>query len=299
MPNQLKLTAENADELLNAGAYGAGAVIQVQSGTAEAGPFADDGTVALVSGTRLYTYYDADGTSSTWYRTRFENAAGTTASDWATAFQVGSEEAGRICSLYDVTQRLTGTVSANDQELLLEFIAEATTDIQGYTSRRFVRSPLSGSSTFLFDVATVSRTLWVPQGIATLTTLEVATTSQPETGGTYTTAAAADWFLRPTAHERDSGWPATRIVIRDNPTGAVPQFYVGYNVVRLTGALGWASVPADIAGLAVNAVIRRYQARGSGVATALGSEDFGARILRWVSPEEREKLDWYRVVRVA
>jgi len=299
MPNQLKLTAENADELLNASAYGPAAVIQVQSGAAEAGPFSDDGTVALVAGTRLYTHYDADGTSSTWYRSRFENAAGTTTSDWSAVFQVGAEEAGRICSLYDVTQRLTGTVSANDQELLAEFIAEATTDIQGHTSRRFVRSPLSGTSTFLFDVERDSRTLRVAQGIASLTQLEVATTSQPESGGTYSVVAAADWFLRPTSHERDAGWPATSVVIRDNATGAVPQFHGGYNAVRLTAALGWPSVPADIAGLAVNAVIRRFQARGSGVATALGSEEFGTRILRWVSPEEREKLDWYRVVRIA
>ena len=40
MPNQVKLTAENPDELLNAGAYGAGAVIRLQTAATETGAFA-------------------------------------------------------------------------------------------------------------------------------------------------------------------------------------------------------------------------------------------------------------------
>lgn len=88
MPNILTLTALNPDQLLNVGAYGAGAVIQVQSGAAQVGPFADETpTVPLVAGTTSYTHYDTDGTTATWYRTRYENAGGTTTSEWSTAFQ--------------------------------------------------------------------------------------------------------------------------------------------------------------------------------------------------------------------
>lgn len=87
MPNILTLTVANPAQLLNAGAYGVGAVIQVQSGAARTGPFADDGTVPIVSGTSFYTYYDTDGTTSTWYRTRYENAAETVVSDWSAVFQ--------------------------------------------------------------------------------------------------------------------------------------------------------------------------------------------------------------------
>lgn len=87
MPNILTLTASNPDQLLNAGAYGAGAVIQVQSAALAAGPFTDDGTVPIVTAVTSYTYYDTDGTSSTWYRTRYENAAESIVSDWSSAFQ--------------------------------------------------------------------------------------------------------------------------------------------------------------------------------------------------------------------
>ncbi len=87
MANILTLTASNPDQLLNAGAYGVGAVIRVQSGALAAGPFTDEGTVPIVAGTTSYTYYDTNGTSSTWYRIRYENAGGTTVSDWSTVFQ--------------------------------------------------------------------------------------------------------------------------------------------------------------------------------------------------------------------
>ena len=46
-------------------------------------------------------------------------------------------------------------------------------------------------------MAETGRVLTVPKGIATATTLEVAAQSQPESGGTFTTVTAADWFLRP------------------------------------------------------------------------------------------------------
>jgi hypothetical protein len=67
-----------------------------------------------------------------------------------------------------VKQRLgrTSTSDVQDDETLLDYIAAVTDLVVEYTGRRFVRSPLSGSTTFLFDVRTAPRTLWVPGGIA-------------------------------------------------------------------------------------------------------------------------------------
>lgn len=295
MPNLLKLTAEEPDALLNASMYGAGAIIRVQSATSEAGAYANETTVAIVSGTRAYTAYDTDGTTTTWYRTRYENAGGTVVSEWSAAFQVGGEEPGYICSLTDVRQAAgVGTSDTSNDEHFLELMAEVTTDITGYTGRRFVRSPLAGTSTFLFDVSRDSRELAIPQGITGLTTVEVATESQPESGGTYTTVSTADWMLRPTAHERASGWPATSIVIRDNPSGSISSFHAGYNTARLTTALGWASVPPDVSGLAVRLILRRFTSDQSAATSrgGTGSDSLG----RWVvTLEEKRKLDWYRV----
>jgi len=304
VPNPVTITVENPSEILDAGLYGAGALVRLQAAVAEAGPFADvsgtgsDPTTTVELGRRAYTAMDPNGIQSTWYRTRYENVGASRVSDWTDPFQVALE-GGLICSLYDVKQRVN--IDEDDDtadELLLEFIRHATDDIIGATHRQFVRSPATGTATLLFDVGRDSRELQVPKGIATLTQLEVATQSQPDSGGTYVTVPVADWFLRPVTAERERGWPATKVVITDRPTGAIPHFYAGYNVVRAAIALGFAAVPGDIAGVGESAVVRRWKAKQSGQADIVGSSEFGARTLRFISPEERLVLDRYRVYRV-
>lgn len=291
--NVVRVTVENADELLNAAAYGAGAIVRLQSSATETGAYANEATASLVSGTRIYTLFDTDGANATWYRTRYENAGGTLTSDWSDVFQAGTEEAGGICSLYDVKQALNETGTQYDEELT-ELIREVTDDLIGYTGRRFVRSPLAGTTTIVMDVERCGRVLRIPQGIASLTTLEVASESQPETGGTYTTVAAADWMLRPAAHDRMAGWPATEIVIRDNATGAVTEFTEGFNAARLAIALGWDRVPSDIGGIARRAVVRRFKNRGA--ATVNRGGDPTDIMARWTfSLEEWRKVNWYRI----
>lgn len=291
MPNVVRVTVENPDELLNAGMYGAGAVIRLESAATEAGTYTSVTTAAIVTATRLYTLYDAAGAATTWYRVRYEASGGTPASEYGSPFQVGDENAGLLCSLYDVEQRLSGSATANDRELLLEFIRAQSVEVTGYTRRQF--NPSAG--TYRFDGALGDnltdggRTLWITRGVRSVTTLRRATSDQSDTGGTFATVAAADFTLRPASMEREPGWPATRIVLlRD-------RFTPGINTIELEGEFGFAAVPLDIAQVVENAVIRRFVARGSGVSTAFGTEEFGARVLRWVSPEEREVLDRYRV----
>jgi hypothetical protein len=295
MPNILKIGVDNATELLNAGQYDAGALIQIQSSATEAGAFADlsgtgsTPTIALVAGTFIYTGYDPAGTSTTWYRERYRNAGGTRTSDWSAAHQVAPEGSGLLCSLYDVKQRMgLDETNTGDDEQILEFIADVSVDILGYTHREFI--PATGSRTF--DIAYPSRGLWIPGGIRSITTLSYATTSQPDVGGSYTALAAADFHLRPLSHDRSRDWPATRIEL--DLYGALSQFYPGHNTVLIDGAFGWSAPPADIAGIAASAVTRRFLGKETATtAIALGPEG-GVRILRDISPSEREKLDWYR-----
>ncbi len=100
MPNILTITVDDSANLLNAGAYGAGAVIRVQTSATEAGVYGDlsgtgsTPTIAIVSGTSSYTGYDPSGTATSWYRTRYENSGATRVSDWTTAFQAGGSSAG-------------------------------------------------------------------------------------------------------------------------------------------------------------------------------------------------------------
>lgn len=307
MANILTVAVDGSTELLNAGAYGTGALIRIQSSATETGTYANlagvgsTPTIALVAGTRIHTGYDPAGTSSTWYRTRFESSDALRLSDWSAVFQVGSKEAGLICSLDDVTNRLAGTASANDRELLLEFIRQTGREFQNWTGRLFVRDPLSGTETMTFDalgraISPDRRTFHFPKGLATVTQLRV----KDGTDGTFAIVPASDWFLRPVAEARDIGWPATRIEMTDRPSAANTRstFHAGYGTIEIIGARGFDTVPPDVAGIAENAVIRRWTAKGSGTATALGSDEFAVRTLRWVSPEEREMLNMYRVPRI-
>lgn len=293
MPNLLHLTTAptTAGELLTG--YGAGALFRIERGSAQAGPFAEVATVAIVSGQEEYDTWDGTGTSAHWYRVRFSNAGGTTTSDYGAAFQPGAQ---LICSLADVTQRIKGTVSDEDERLLLKFIRALTTGIQGYTGRQFIPD-LVDRTIRLHTRA--GRLLRIPKGIQSLTSLGVASNSQPASGGTYTAATMTDVYLDPPEYDRDAGWPATSVVIRDNASGAVTTFSDAAHGAELVGKMGFPAIPDDIGIIAEAAVIRYWQARGSGVATALGSEDFAGRILRWLSPEDRDTLDWYSVRKVA
>jgi hypothetical protein len=292
VPNILTITVENPDELLDIGLYGAGAVVQVQSGSAEAGPFADDGTVAIVAATRSYTYYDVDGISSTWYRTRYENAAGTTTSDWTAAFQTGDETAGLLCSVYDVEQELGRTLTANERESVIDKIRQVSMAIEGYTGRWFVPRPLSGTTTYRFHTRT-GTTLRIPKGIRSITTLGTATGDQPTSGGTYATTTG--FYLDPPDAERDVGWPAT--TIRLLSTAGV-RFYRASFGAEVTGAFGWASVPHDIQGVAIRAVVRRYLGKGGGGTTVAVGPAGTPMLLPDMSGADRAVLAHYRSIPV-
>lgn len=288
MPNLIRVYVEEPSVLLGAGMYDAGAIIRLQSCATETGVYVNESTAALVSGTLAYTLYDSDGTSTTWYRTRYENSGGTITSDWTPVFQVGGEEAGYLCSLADVRQRLSlPTADVASDEDLAEFIRQVTIDILGHTGREFVGTP--GDVTRTFDVAQWDDCLYIPGGIRSITTLGLASGDQPDSAGSYTTTT--NYYLRPLPHERTKGWPATRVEL-----GTGSYFYPGRSTVQITGKFGWLSVPSDIAGIAASAVVRKFQARQSastGVDLVVGSADMGFRTLAFLSPAERAKLDWY------
>lgn len=294
MPNILTLTVEGPDDLLTAGAYGAASVIRVQSATTETGTFGDitgtgsTPTIALVAATSSYTGYDPSGTASTWYRTRFESSNASRVSDWSTAFQAGDETAGLICSLYDVQQEL-GTTTATENERILDVIRQLTVAIEGYCDRWFVPRPLSGTTTYRIHTS-YGRTLRLPKGIRSITTLAVATTDQPESGGTYTALSTGTYYLDPPEMERSAGWPATRICLVSTST----PFYAASYGVEITGAFGWAAVPYDVQGVAQRATIRRYLGKGGGGAAVAIGPSGTEFLLPDMSGADRKVLDYYK-----
>jgi hypothetical protein len=309
MPNVIKLTCENPDEILNAGAYAAGAVIRLQTSATQAGAFADvtgtgsTPTTVVVTGTRSYTAYDPAGIISSWYRTRYENAGATRLSDWTPAFQVGDETAGMLCSLYDVQQEL-GTTSPNDDENILEKIRQVSSAIEHFIGMWMAPRPTNpaDTTTLLFDVPYSrywsARRLLLDRGtrltgIRAVTALGTATTDQPDAGGTYTAATMAEVLMRPWP---SADGPALRLeLVRTSST----YFYPGRNTVQVTGSFGYAAVPADIQGVAVRAAVRRFIGKGGGAPTIAIGPNGTEFMLPDMSGADRLTLQQYKIPAVA
>lgn len=144
-----------------------------------------------------------------------------------------------------------------------------------------------------YDALENGRLLLFPRGVRSLTTVEVATT----TGGSFSTIASGDYFLRPAAYQVEPGWPQTEIWITDIPSASttVPYFPQGFANVRLTGTFGWASIPPDLIEVAEVTVVRAFNARQTGQLDTTGSEETGeALISRLLDIRDLRTIDHYR-----
>jgi hypothetical protein len=302
MANVIALFVEEPDQLLNAGAYGTGALMRIQSCATETGAYADISgtgstpTIALVTATRAYTAYDPAGAVTTWYRTRYENAGGTRLSDWSAVFQVTAEEQGAyLCSLSDVKQRL-GIIDATDDEWLHEQIVAVTDEIESLAGRRFRPDPLSGTKTVYLDYAGDGYTIWLPRGVRSVTYVGTASTDQPDGGtGTYV-EITTNCYVDPPEHERSPGWPGTRVTIG---TSSGYQFYRGHRTVKLTGSFGWSAVPATVRAIAELCVVSAFRGRSSGGASSYTIGTEGERTYsRLLSAGDMKTLQWFREITV-
>ena len=273
--------------------------IQIErSATGGGSGYTNIGSVTLAAGELTYTFYDVDGSSSDWYRWYPSNAGNTFPTsgnrEYSTEIQPSDPGAGLLCSLGDVKQRV-GIKSSDESsdELLLEIIGQVSTDITGLTGRCFARNPSAGTTTFYEDVTTGGRELWLPEGIATATALAVASSSQPDSGGTYTTVPTTEWVLRERSTSSGYIGAATRFVLLETSSLV---FTAGLNTVRWTGAKGFDPTPSWVRGIATRAAVRYWQSRGSGIIQAQGSDDFAGRLLPGMPKDDRDKLTWVGVV---
>lgn len=291
MANVLNVTVENPDEILNVGHSGPGAVIQVQSGPAVDGPYVDEAaTIPIVAGTRLYTFFDADGDTSTWYRIRYETAAGVATSDWSTPRQAGGESGGLICSIYDVEQRLGAALVGNKRETMLDVLTEVTAAIEGYCGRWFVPRPVA---TYRIRT-TAGSSLAFAKGIRSIDSLGIAASDQPESGGTYTALPGTAFYLDPPELERWPGWPATGIRLA---TGY--QLYDAAFGAELTIAAGWPEPPAEVAGVGIEAAIRKWIGKERAEPSTFVGPAGNVAFLRNISPDSAAILNRFRVPVIA
>lgn len=176
-------------------------------------------------------------------------------------------------------------ITDHDDDLWLAGVLAAVSEaIETITGRWF--APRAG--TYYFDAAADPYTLEVPQGVASITYLGVATSDQPGDGtGTYTEIASG-YYLDPPVQERRNGAPATRITLS---TTAGAQFPTNgeRRAIKATCVLG--AYSPRVAQIAVAATVRAFRARSSGGAdyTIVGP-DGGMKILRDLAPSELEEL---------
>jgi len=255
MPNTLTLHSEDPAEILASANYDAGAIMRVHWSATETGVYVNLATVALVAGTRYYTVYDTAGASTTWYRTRYENAGGTILSDWSDPFQ--AEGLTTYCSLADVKSRLDITDATSDEELI-QLINQTAGFIETKTRRRLYPDPVTTYTFDGFSAIANGRCLLVPNGVRSLSNFAMATA----TGGTPVAVTAADLVLRPLPQDRSPGWPATQIWLTD--IASVPYFYPGYGNIVAAGTFGWEAVPREIEAIALRLVVSAWRGRGAG-----------------------------------
>lgn len=196
--------------------------------------------------------------------------------------------ADQLCTTAQVKVRLKIT-DGTDDALISELIDQVTDWIQEYTGRKLVPE---AAATYVVDTAAGSE-IPIPRGIRAVTTLEIATADQPDTGGTYTAITSADVLLRPSSMFRKPGWPATRILIR----GTTPRLSTTINGARIVGDFGFAATPPSIAGVAMDAVVTAYTARQGGASAVIGAQD--TAIVPWgvyfsKGSPQRATLDRYR-----
>lgn len=133
------------------------------------------------------------------------------------------------------------------------------------------------------------RTLLVPTGIVSLTSVEVTT----YTGGPWYLIPASDWFLRPSARELDPGWPFMWVEMTNIPSAGntTPMFYPGRDTVRLRGQMGFPAIPDEIVTVAEILVTNLYRTKGGAGANdqvSIGIE--GERLLAETLASEEARV---------
>lgn len=204
--------------------------------------------------------------------------------------------ADQLCTTAQVKARINpaGVSDAVDDTLISELIDQVSSWIEGYTGRKLLSV---GSADYYFDTRS-GYVLRIPFGIQSVSFLGVATSAQPDSGGTYTTVPASDYLLRPRTQDGPIGWPYTEIWIsRATLTGTIARFVTAQNGAKVTMVAGFATTPPDVQAVAIDATVAAYQNRKIGTSGVIGAE--GDAIVPWVSffsagSPQRATLNRYR-----
>jgi hypothetical protein len=176
--------------------------------------------------------------------------------------------AGDLVTLAQAHRRLGIDIADTDDDALLaELITDVSDWIADYVRPAYLIAETA--QTFYLDT-TAGSVIPFPRGIRTVTSLSIASSSQPDDGsGTYVAVAATDIYLRPAIQDRKPGWPATAIVL----AGATGRLVTAKNGAKLVGDTGFSAVPARVQEVALNAISQAYVTRARQAGGVIGEDD--------------------------
>jgi hypothetical protein len=283
--NVLRLTVDNPDELLNASAYSAGALLRVEYSTDGGSNFSALTTTAIVTLTTAYTLYHQAGDSTTLYRSRYSNSGATIFSEYSATFSATTAPV-EYATLPLVKLRLN--IPDNDTAsdgIIQTIVEEVNAWLEGEIG--FTVGPVA-SATRTFDgrlvriINGLSDLPVYPWGVRAVS----AVSTTDGTGGITTVQTASDVVIRPHDHEREPGWPGFDLVVKDGATWMWPMS--GLDVISITATWGWAVVPTELKSIGTRVAIAAFRARGagSGRTFAIGEDISG------VAAEQLSAADW-------
>jgi hypothetical protein len=261
--------------LLAADAFGAGALVRAERAAGEAGPYAEIATAAIVADQHRYTFWDPDGSETSWYRWRVSNAGNTVQSAYSDPLQgddlADPSVSGRYATVDDVLgtykQAITDEKTLNRIDQALETATQNIIDLLGFD---FFRHPQSGAEARVFESIGGS-SLCIHDGVIpdSVTLVELRGSVHSD----YTSLVAADWEQeRP---ERP-GFPAFHLHLTGLSTWG--RFPGGRQLVRVTAAFGWPEIPASVREATVHRARQLLAWDPSRPGGPVGPEELGAPV---------------------
>ena len=261
--------------------------IVVYQDTSATGAFGTEtGTATLVAARTGYSVYDADGTSSLYYKAKLSDGDGSVVSSLSSARQYGTSAA--YCSAFDVRQEMSigsGEASTGPEHdyNLWNMAQEASRLIDAYKNVPEESYLASGSVIRYFD-GPGDAWLWLDDSPA----VSISLVEVEETDGTWTSWAATDWRAWPYNET-----PIRRVDVSHRTASNTSAWTSGEYRVRLTGVWGVTEdVPELVARACKIQVARWFKKAMQGWSDEGGAAPFGLlRYPRQLERDVRELLD--------
>jgi hypothetical protein len=182
-----------------------------------------------------------------------------------------------------------GISDVTDDTVLGTVCDQVNAYIESFTGR--VLAPVT-SATYLLDVEEPCEKLHFPRGIRAISAISVG----DYTGATRVSLGTGDYALRPAAHDRRPGWPATWLYLTGQPGAVRSYFSEGFDIVSMTATTGWDAIPDEITEVALTAATRAWHGIQAGQQDIVGTDEMGRPMVsRFFSARDLGTLRTYSV----